>query len=55
LTLKKFLTKIEKLEEIKGISEVEFDPLDYFIKTEKKIPKIAWTIPEVLSQRTIFY
>lgn len=44
--IKLFFTKFRNLITLKGITEDEFNPLDVFVKEDKRVPNISWTLPE---------
>jgi hypothetical protein len=44
--LQLFFTKFRNLNEMKGIIEDEFNPLELFEREGKHIPSLSWTIPE---------
>ena len=42
-SFKEFLVNFTKLESIEGITTSSFDPLEAFIKADKRVPKVIWS------------
>lgn len=44
--LQRFFTRFNSLEEMRGITEENFDPFELFQQSGKKIPKLTWSLPD---------
>lgn len=44
--LQRFFTRFQHLEEMRGITEEEFDPFELFPEAGKRIPRIKWSLPD---------
>jgi hypothetical protein len=42
--LQLFFTKLRSLQEMRGISEPEFDPLESFHKKGRTVPRLSWSL-----------